>query len=143
MERANARIGRLAAHLGGSSLSREDAHGHHAQPGLLEKGYSVALPETSFVIGPTDFRVYRNARHAQELMSGFPSPDDHVATLHELWEVTASRFANTPLLGTRSVAPDGTAGGYSWVRASAGGGALPPHPRPSRSPLARRPRTGR
>ena len=118
LDRASARIGRLAAHLGGPQVSREDAHGHHepASSGVLRKGYSVALPETPSVIVPSDFRVYRNARHATELMSGFASPDEHVSTLHELWEVTAARFTNTPLLGTRTVAPNGTPGGYSWVR---------------------------
>ena len=143
LERANARLGRLAAHLG-PPLSREDAHGHHQpQTGLLDKGYSVALPETAFVIGPNDFRVYRNAKHARELVSGFPSPDDHVATLHELWEVTAARHANTPLLGTRAVAPNGAAGGYSWVRSLAARGAdSASHPRLRRLPSAKRRWTG-
>jgi hypothetical protein len=80
----------------------------------------------------------RNAKHPLQLVSGFLSPDEHVRTLHgalcarrphvrrpasqisgaELWEVAASRHANRPLLGTRTVGADGSPGGCARYAAA-------------------------
>jgi len=81
----------------------------------------------------------RNAKHPLALVTGFPAPDENVRTLHgalrasclaggslkgtiaDLWELSTSRHANVPFLGTRAVSSDGKPGGYEWMTYGAAG----------------------
>ena len=48
-------------------------------------------------------------------MTGYRPPFHGVKTLHDLWESTCSRHAESPALGWRRVLPDGTPAEYRWM----------------------------
>jgi hypothetical protein len=53
------------------------------------KGTSAATTET----------VYRNAAHKDQLLRGFPFPNDDCKTLGDIWESAFKKYPNRPLLG--------------------------------------------
>ena len=65
--------------------------------------YAVPVAVTTKTKGTsaatTTETVYRNAAHKDQLLRGFPFPNDDCKTLGDIWESAFKKYPNRPLLG--------------------------------------------